>query len=94
MNRYEVTGLQKETAGSNLLYLQSGGPTAVINATAYGVIAESEHSLPEGAKLYVARHGILGVIRGDLLEIRREKEELLRLRKTPSMAFGSTRYEL
>ena len=89
-----MTGLQKETAGSNLLYLQSGGPTAVINATAYGVIAESEQSLPEGAKLYVARHGILGVIRGDLLEIRREKEELLRLRKTPSMAFGSTRYEL
>ena len=66
----------------------------MINATAYGVIVESEQSLPEGAKLYVARHGILGVIRGDLLEIRREKEELLRLRKTPSMAFGSTRYEL
>ena len=86
--------MQKETAGSNLLYIQSGGPTAVINATACGVIAESEQYLDQGAKLYAARHGILGVIRGDLMEIRPRKEDLARLRRTPSMAFGSTRYEL
>ena len=85
--------LEKKTAGSNILYLQSGGPTAVINATAYGVISESGRLVPD-RKLYVARHGILGVIRGEIFEPDRDEEKLLRLRETPSMAFGSTRYQL
>ena len=86
--------MEKETLGQNILYLQSGGPTAVINATAYGVISECADCLAPGVKLFAARHGILGVIRGDLFEPGREKEQLARLRETPSMAFGSTRYEL
>ena len=78
----------------NILYLQSGGPTAVINATAYGVIRESDALRPQGRKLYAARHGILGAVRGELLEPDRDPERLRRLRETPSMAFGATRYEL
>lgn len=81
-------------AGKNILYLQSGGPTAVINATAYGVISECGRTLPDGVKLYAARHGILGVIRGDLAEPAGDEEKLAKLIRTPSMAFGSTRYEL
>ena len=76
------------------MYLQSGGPTAVINTTAYGVIAQMAETADSGRKLYIARHGILGVIRGDLLEPETDPEKLLRLRETPSMAFGSTRYQL
>lgn len=86
--------MEKETIGQNLLYLQSGGPTAVINATAYGVIRECRDCLAPGRKLFAARHGILGVIRGDLFEPGRDPEQLARLRETPSMAFGSTRYGL
>ena len=57
--------MEKETVGQNILYLQSGGPTAVINATAYGVISECADCLAPGEKLFAARHGILGVIRGE-----------------------------
>ena len=80
--------------GRNILYLQSGGPTAVINATACGVIRACRALLPDGAALYAARHGILGVIRGNVFKIEMNEGEIRRLSRTPSMGFGSTRYEL
>jgi len=47
----------------NLLYGQSGGPTAVINASAYGVIREALHHSAQVEKIFVMKHGIQGALR-------------------------------
>ena len=73
---------------------QSGGPSAVINASAYGVIKtalESEHI----TKVYGAFHGIVGVLNNRLLVMDAEDpKELERLLYTPSSALGSCRYKI
>src|SRR5699024_5193765 len=75
-----------------LLYAQSGGVTAVINATAAAVIeAAREH----GVKTYAARNGILGVLHEDLIDTSRESAAAIAaLKHTPGGAFGSCRYKL
>ncbi len=79
----------------NALYIQSGGPTAVINASAYGTIMQCRECCPEIGKLYASEHGIAGVVKGELYDLSKESEESLKLLKsTPSMAFGSSRYEV
>ncbi|MCB1890197.1 MAG: 6-phosphofructokinase [Rhodocyclaceae bacterium] len=79
----------------NALYAQSGGMTAVINASACGVI-EAARLHPEViGKVFAARHGTLGVLREELFDtgpIRRG--ELIGLRQTPGGAFGSCRFDL
>ncbi len=79
--------------GGNALYIQSGGPTAVINASAYGVIKECRKSA-EIRRIYASEHGILGVIRKKLFDVTEEMENEDRLPRTPSMIFGSCRYEI
>jgi 6-phosphofructokinase 1 len=75
-----------------LLYAQSGGVTAVINATAAGVI---EMARARGVPVYAARNGILGALREDLIDTTREsKSAIAALRHTPGGAFGSCRYKL
>ena len=76
----------------NLLYAQSGGVTAVINATAAGVIdACRKHRI----KAYAGRNGIIGVLREELVEVaREERSQLAALRHTPGGAFGSCRFKL
>jgi 6-phosphofructokinase 1 len=75
-----------------LLYAQSGGVTAVINATAAGVI---ETARAKGVQVYAARNGILGALREDLIDTTREsKSAIAALRHTPGGAFGSCRYKL
>ncbi|MCX7514435.1 6-phosphofructokinase [Frateuria sp. STR12] len=75
-----------------LLYAQSGGVTAVINATAAGVI---ETARSRGVPVYAARNGILGVLREDLIDTGKEpKSAIAALRHTPGGAFGSCRYKL
>ena len=75
-----------------LLYAQSGGVTAVINATAAGVI---ETARAQGVPVYAARNGILGALREDLIDTTREsKSAIAALRHTPGGAFGSCRYKL
>ncbi|MBD8881220.1 6-phosphofructokinase [Rhodanobacter sp. 7MK24] len=75
-----------------LLYAQSGGVTAVINATAAGVI---EAARARGVKAYAARNGILGALREDLIDTGKEsKAAIAALRHTPGGAFGSCRYKL
>ena len=73
---------------------QSGGPSAVINASAYGVIKtalESEHI----TKVYGAFHGIVGVLNDRLMVMDEEDPaELERLLYTPSSALGSCRYKI
>ena len=75
-----------------LLYAQSGGVTAVINATAAGVIATArQHRM----KVLAARNGIIGALREDLIDTSKESAAAIRsLRHTPGGAFGSCRYKL
>jgi len=78
----------------NLLYGQSGGPTAVINATAYGVIKEAFES-KNIKEVYAMRHGIKGALDDDLIHVNKlPKEEIELLPKTPGAAFGSVRYKI
>ncbi len=73
---------------------QSGGPTAVINASAYGVIRTALDD-PNITKVYGAAHGIRGILDGVLYIMDAEEdEELAYLMHTPSSALGSCRYKL
>jgi 6-phosphofructokinase 1 len=78
----------------NAVVAQSGGPTAVINASACGVIQEA---LRQGGieQLYGANNGILGIIQEDLFDLRAESADTIAgLRSTPAAAIGSCRYKL
>ena len=73
---------------------QSGGPTAVINASAYGVIRTALDN-PNITAVYGAAHGIKGVLDDKLYDMSKEDaEELELLKYTPSSALGSCRYKL
>jgi 6-phosphofructokinase 1 len=79
-------------AAGKILYAQSGGVSAVINATAAGVI---ETARDKGMVVYAARNGILGALREDLIDTTKEaKASIAALRHTPGGAFGSCRYKL
>jgi 6-phosphofructokinase 1 len=75
-----------------LVYAQSGGVTAVINATAAAVI---EAGRRHGLRVLAAREGILGVLREELIDTSGEPAATIRaLAQTPGGAFGSCRYKL
>ena len=79
----------------NALYAQSGGVTAVINASAAGVIETCRAHSNRIGKLYAGRHGIVGVLTEDLIDTSRESIKAIRaLHHTPAGAFGSARYKL
>lgn len=79
----------------NALYVQSGGPTTVINASAYGVICESRQHPDRIGRLYAARYGTVGVLGDELVDTASlTQDDLARLPGTPSMAFGSCRYRM
>lgn len=79
-------------AQGTLLYAQSGGVTAVINATAAAVIGEAR---ARKVKVLAARNGILGALREDLIDTSKESAATIRaLAHTPGGAFGSCRYKL
>ncbi|MBM7093218.1 hypothetical protein JTP67_32900, partial [Streptomyces sp. S12] len=76
----------------NLLYAQSGGVTAVINATAAGVI---EAARARKVRVLAARNGILGALREELIDTSEESAAAIRaLGHTPGGAFGSCRLKL
>ena len=76
------------------IFGQSGGPTAVINASAYGVIRAALDA-PEITKVYGAAHGIMGVLDDKLYVMDEEDpEELKLLLNTPSSELGSCRYKI
>ncbi len=76
----------------NLLYAQSGGVTAVINATACAVI---ETCRQHRITAYAARNGILGALREELIDLAKEdRAAIAALRHTPGGAFGSCRFKL
>ena len=73
---------------------QSGGPTSVINASAYGAIRTALDSDAITA-VYGAAHGIKGVLNDCLYDMSKESPEELKLMlTTPSSALGSCRYKL
>ncbi|MCS7166881.1 MAG: 6-phosphofructokinase [Gemmatales bacterium] len=78
----------------NALIAQSGGPTAVINAQAYGLIQElRRYNFITG--IYGADHGILGVLHEELFDLNAESPEVIEgLQWTPAAAIGSCRYKL
>ena len=79
-------------ASGTLLYAQSGGVTAVINATAGAVI---ETARAKNVKVLAARNGILGALREELIDTSRESAAAIRaLAHTPGGAFGSCRVKL
>lgn len=73
---------------------QSGGPSSVINASAYGVIRTALDN-PNITNVYGAAHGIRGVLDDTLYDMSKEDaKELELLLHTPSSALGSVRYKL
>ena len=73
---------------------QSGGPTSVINASAYGVIRTALDN-PNITNVYGAEHGIVGVLNDRLFDMGKEDpKELELLKYTPSSALGSCRYKM
>lgn len=78
----------------NLLVAQSGGPTAVINATLAGVITEAgKHEFIE--EIYGGANGILGILNEELIDINEQKQKTIEgLRHTPAAALGTCRYKL
>lgn len=79
----------------NAFYAQSGGVTAVINATACAVIETARQHPDRIGKVFAGRNGILGALTEDLIDTSLESvEDIAALRHTPGGAFGSCRYKL
>jgi 6-phosphofructokinase len=79
----------------NAFYAQSGGVTAVINASACGVIETARKHKKSIGKVYAGRNGILGALTEDLIDTSKESSTAIAgLRHTPAGAFGSCRFKL
>lgn len=79
----------------NAFYAQSGGVTAVINASACGVIQAARANPDRIGTVYAGRNGIIGALTEDLIDTGQESDAAIAaLRHTPSGAFGSCRYKL
>ena len=79
----------------NVFYAQSGGVTAVINASACGVIETARKHRNKLGKVYAGRNGILGALTEDMIDTSAESAKAIAaLRHTPGGAFGSARYKL
>src|SRR5262249_27939857 len=82
-------------ARKNAFYAQSGGVTAVINASACGVLQTARQHSEEIGKVYAGRNGIIGALTEDLIDTSVESEAAIAaLKHTPGAAFGSCRYKL
>jgi len=79
----------------NAFYAQSGGVTAVINASACGVLQSAREHPREIGKVYAGRNGIIGALAEDLIDTSLESDAAVAaLKYTPGAAFGSCRYKL
>jgi ATP-dependent phosphofructokinase / diphosphate-dependent phosphofructokinase len=79
----------------NAFYAQSGGPTAVINASACGVLQSARQHPEHINKVYAGRNGIIGALTEDLIDTSIESDAAIAaLKHTPGAAFGSCRYKL
>src|SRR5271170_513052 len=90
-----MTSNSQRSARKNALYAQSGGVSAVINASACGLIETARKHRDRIAKVYAGRHGIIGALTEDLIDTSKESRAAISaLRYTPGGAFGSARYKL
>lgn len=79
----------------NLLVAQSGGPTAVINASVAGVIQEAGRHPDVIEEIYGGLNGILGVLKEELIDIQEEMSSSIEgLKHTPAAALGTCRYKI
>jgi ATP-dependent phosphofructokinase / diphosphate-dependent phosphofructokinase len=79
----------------NAFYAQSGGVTAVINATACGLIETARQHKDKIGKVFAGRNGIRGALLEELIDTGKEsKKSIAALMHTPGGAFGSCRYKL
>ncbi|MBM37686.1 MAG: 6-phosphofructokinase [Woeseia sp.] len=79
----------------NAFYAQSGGVTAVINASACGVIETARKYNNKIARVYAGRNGIIGALTEDMIDTSKETAAAIAaLKYTPGGAFGSARYKL
>ena len=78
----------------NCLVAQSGGPTAVINASVAGVVSEAlNHECIE--EIYGGMNGVLGILKEELIDLAEESQQNIRgLRHTPASALGTCRFKL
>ncbi len=82
-------------SAKNAFYAQSGGVTAVINASACGVIETCRKHSDKIANVYAGRNGIIGALTEELIDTNQESaENIAALKSTPSGAFGSCRFKL
>jgi 6-phosphofructokinase 1 len=85
----------RSTGKKNAFYAQSGGVTAVINASACGVIETARAHRDVIGNVYAGRNGIIGALTEDLIDTGKESVAMIKaLRTTPAGAFGSCRYKL
>ena len=84
--------------GKNFIVGQSGGPTAVINASLAGVAAAAlEHCRANGGIVYGMQHGIQGFARGEVVDLGAQlatDDAIALLKTTPAAALGSCRRRL
>lgn len=79
----------------NMVYIQSGGPTSVINTSLYGAIREAQRHPQEIDHIYGSQHGIEGLIDDDLIDLGLEDDEQIELLlQTPGSILGTTRRKL
>jgi 6-phosphofructokinase 1 len=79
----------------NAFYAQSGGVTAVINASACGVIETARQHRDRIGRVFAGRNGIIGALEEDLIDTGRESAAAIRaLMHTPAGAFGSCRHKM
>ncbi|MGU9956520.1 MAG: 6-phosphofructokinase [Arenicellales bacterium WSBS_2016_MAG_OTU3] len=79
----------------NAFYAQSGGVTAVINASACGVLQTAGQHKNKIGKVFAGKNGIIGALNEELIDTSKESAKAIAaLRNTPSGAFGSCRYKM
>ena len=79
----------------NMVYIQSGGPTSVINTSLYGAIKEARRHPDEIGNIYGSVHGVEGLIDDELIDINQEDDEQIELLlQTPGSILGTTRRKL
>ncbi len=82
-------------AARNAIYAQSGGVTAVINASACGVLERARSHPEQIAKVFASKDGLYGLLREEFYDTSQEHpSQIAALRHTPGGAFGSSRYML
>ncbi|MCL4108026.1 UNVERIFIED_CONTAM: hypothetical protein GTU68_017054 [Idotea baltica] len=79
----------------NAFYAQSGGVTAVINASACGVIQTANKHKDKIGTVFAGQNGIIGALTENLIDTSKESDaDIAKLMHTPSGAFGSCRYKM